>query len=191
MADSDALKELIPQVLRYDPETGEMYWRHRPASLFSQQGKRSAEWAAANWNSRHAGQRAFTAVGSHGYRNGRLSGRGLLLHRVAFVLMTGGWPRCLVDHVNGDRLDNRWCNLREATVTQNAQNAKGYSKTSPYIGVSWNSRLKGYMARVNHKGESYYCGFSVDDPERLARQRDKKAKELFGDFASLNFPEDA
>lgn len=191
MADSDALKELIPQVLRYDPETGEMYWRHRPASLFIQQGKRSAEWAAANWNSRHAGQRAFTAVGSHGYRNGRLSGRGLLLHRVAFVLMTGGWPRCLVDHVNGDRLDNRWCNLREATVTQNAQNAKGYSKTSPYIGVSWNSRLKGYMARVNHKGESYYCGFSVDDPERLARQRDKKAKELFGDFASLNFPEDA
>lgn len=189
MVDLEAVKGLIPQVLRYEPETGELYWRHRPAGSFKGTSKRSAESVAANWNSRHAGKKAFTTVGSHGYRSGRLCGRGLLLHRVAFVCMTGDWPAYELDHINGDRLDNRWCNLRKATRGQNARNIRGHSKTSPYIGVSWNSCLNGYMARVYHNGRSHYCGFSMDDPERLARQRDKKAKELFGEYARLNFEE--
>lgn len=189
MADFETLKGLIPKVLRYEPDTGELYWKHRPTSLFTSTDKRGADWAAANWNSRHAGKPAFTAVGAHGYRCGRLQGAGLLLHRVAFVLMTGDWPTHELDHINGDRLDNRWCNLRKATRNQNARNTKGYSKTSPYLGVSWNSRLNGYMARVYHNGTNHYCGFSVDDPTRLAKQRDKKAKELFGEYARLNFEE--
>lgn len=189
MADLKTLKGLIPQVLRYEPDTGELYWKHRPAGMFTSTDKRSADWAAANWNSKHAGKPAFTAVGAHGYRCGRLQGSGLLLHRVAFVLMTNDWPKYEVDHVNGDRLDNRWVNLRPVSKAQNIRNSRGYSKTSEYIGVYWSRSLEGYMARVNHEGKSYYCGFSKTDPERLARQRDQKAKELFGEYARLNFEE--
>jgi len=189
MADFEALKGLIPKVLVYDPETGELYWKHRAVSTFIGTEKRSAEKVAANWNSRFGGQRAFTSVGKNGYRAGNLNRVGLLLHRVAFVLMTGDWPLHEVDHINGDRLDNRWTNLRSVSGAQNRRNACGYGKTSEYIGVCWNSSLGGYMARVHHNGESHYCGFSVDDPARLARQRDKKAKELFGEYARLNFEE--
>lgn len=191
MADAEALKGLIPQVLCYEPDSGQMHWRTRSPSSFSSTGKRSADWVAANWNSRHAGKPAFTAVGIHGYRCGRLQGSGLLLHRVAFVLMTGDWPTHELDHINGDRLDNRWCNLRKVTRGQNSRNKGPHGKTSDYIGVSWNSSLGGYMSAVYHNGKKHYCGFSVGDPERLARQRDRKAKELFGEYARLNFKENA
>jgi hypothetical protein len=53
--------------------------------------------------------------------------------------------------------------------------------------VTWNKHLKGYTAKVMKDGVLHYCGFSVNDPEKLARRRDEKAKELFGDFARLNF----
>lgn len=187
MADLEALKRLIPQVLRYCPQEGQLYWRHRPESLFSDSKARRSDWIAANWNSRHAGKPAFTAVGAHGYRCGTLQGCGLTLHRVAFLLMTGDWPEHEVDHRNGDRTDNRWENLRPVSKAQNNRNARGYSKTSDYVGVSWNRSLGGYVARVYHNGKNHYCGFSKSDPESLARRRDKKAKELFGEYAQLNF----
>jgi hypothetical protein len=188
LVEAEALKHLIPQVLEYVPETGEMRWRFRDASLFEDKKRRSAEHCASNWNARHAGQEAFTTIGGHGYRSGRLQGHGLLLHRVAFVLMTGDWPKALVDHIDGDRLNNRWNNLREASSAQNVRNRRGFSRTSPYVGVCWNKALQGYMARVYCGGVVHYCGFSKDDPEKLARRRDQKAQELFGSYAHLNFP---
>ena len=103
--------------------------------------------------------------------------------------MTGDWPVHEVDHINGNRLDNRWANLRQVTRGQNNRNARSYGKTSKYNGVYWNQSLGGYMARVYHNGKSHYCGFSTNDPEKLARRRDEKARELFGEYARLNFPE--
>jgi hypothetical protein len=46
------------------------------------------------------------------------------LHRLAFFYMTGKWPVLHVDHINCMRSDNRWCNLRQATYSQNRMNAK-------------------------------------------------------------------
>ncbi len=190
MVEAEALKHLIPQVLDYLPETGEMRWKVRDVSLFEDKESRSAQHSVANWNARHAGREAFTTIGSHGYRSGRLQGHGLLLHRVAFVLMTGDWPRSLVDHVDGDRLNNRWSNLREASCAQSVRNRRGFSTTSPYIGVYWNKSLQGWIGRVYCGGTVHYCGFSRNDPEKLARRRDRKASELFGDYARLNFPKE-
>lgn len=187
MATTKTIEELIHQTLRYDPEKGELFWKKRDEKMFSDSRKRSAAHIAANWNSKHAGKPAFTAIGSHGYRTGTLGGKRFLLHRVAFFLQTGEWPKNTIDHVNGDRLDNKWSNLRPATRGQNNRNAKGYSKSSPYIGVSWNKCLGGYVSQVYSNGTRHYCGFSKTDPERLAIKRDEKAKELFGEYARLNF----
>lgn len=189
MVDTETLQRLIPQLLTYSPDTGDLYWKPRPPTLFTATATRTAEHMAANWNAKHAGQKALTAVGSHGYKSGRVMGRGLLAHRVIYCLMTGQWPTHEIDHVNGDRTDNRWRNLRQATRAQNNRNLTGYATTSPYIGVYWNKSLGGYMARVYHEGRSHYCGFSRTDPEKIARRRDAKAKELFGEFARLNFEE--
>jgi len=187
MAATKTIEELIHQCLCYDPEKGELFWKRRNEKMFSGSVKRSASHIAANWNSRNAGKPAFTAIGSHGYRTGTFNGKRFLLHRVAFLLQTGEWPKHTIDHVNGDRLDNRWSNLRQATRGQNNRNAKSYSKSSPYIGVSWNKSLKGYVSKIYSNGTEHYCGFSKTDPERLARKRDEKAKELFGEYARLNF----
>lgn len=56
-------------------------------------------------------------------------------HRLAWLYMTGAWPTAQVDHINNDRADNRFCNLREATNAQNAQNRKRKDNKSGFPGV--------------------------------------------------------
>ena len=178
MAETKTLEDLIKLTLSYDPDSGSMTWKERTKDLFTASDKRTAEHKANNWNSKHAGKEAFTCVGGHGYRTGTLMGKRHLLHRVAFVLVTGGWPKMLVDHINGDKLDNRWVNLREANYFQNAHNRSSHGKTCQYVGVYWNKHLGGYFGGVYHKGKRHYCGFSKTDPEKVARIRDAKAREL-------------
>jgi len=54
-------------------------------------------------------------------RNGAFR-RNVKAHRFAFLVMTGTWPRFTVDHINGVRTDNRWCNLRDVTIQENRRN---------------------------------------------------------------------
>ena len=187
MATIKTIEKMIKESLLYDPKTGSLTWLERPVYMFSNTNNRTAEHCAANWNSRFAYSEAFTSIGSHGYRTGTVAGRRFLLHRVAFFIQTGGWPKQLLDHINGDKLDNRWSNLREANHFENAQNKRRHGKTSSFIGVCWNKRLGGYVGKVHHRGKDYYCGFSKDHPEKIARKRDAKALELFGKYARLNF----
>lgn len=98
----------LHEVLRYEPATGKLFWRVR---------------GFAQFDNKHAGKEAFTADNGHGYRHGRVDGKGLKAHRVIFAMMKGYWP-VGVDHRNGIRSDNRWRNLREATKKVNAQNQK-------------------------------------------------------------------
>jgi len=103
------------------------------------------------------------------------------LHRVLT-----GWP--LVDHINGDGLDNRRINLRPATPTQNNANSRVRPRTaSGFKGVTWNERSRKWAARAHCGGHVYYLGLFVD-PADAARAYDSKARELFGNFARLNFP---
>jgi hypothetical protein len=188
MATNKTIEELIKLSLRYEPETGELYWRERPVESFQAGRKFGKPQKAAIWNGSYAGKRAFTSVNARGYRHGKLNGKDLTLHRVAFILQTGQWPKECVDHINGAKLDNRWSNLREASRAQNTWNARGYSKTSPYVGVSWNTRARIFIASIRKDGKYYYIGRSKD-PEVLARKRDKFAKEFYGEYARLNFNE--
>ncbi|KZF03838.1 hypothetical protein A2J03_06545 [Rhodococcus sp. EPR-157] len=92
-------------------------------------------------------------------------------------------PKEQVDHINGDRLDNRRTNLRIATHGQNSFNAKRIS-TFGYTGVSRNhARLSAVIAA---KTDKLYIG-TFDTPDEAAWMRDQWAIELHGDFARLNF----
>ncbi len=67
-----------------------------------------------------------------GYLTVSLNGKSYLCHRLAFFLINDAWPVNDVDHINGDRSDNRWCNLRQATRQQNLFNKLGNkAKTLP------------------------------------------------------------
>jgi hypothetical protein len=94
--------------------------------------------------------------------------------------------KLIVDHINGNVLDNRKCNLRVCTRAENSRNLrKSRNNTSGYTGVSKNKNR--WCASIAYNNRRYYIGSFVSK-EEAARARDLKAIELHGEFASLNFP---
>jgi hypothetical protein len=112
------------------------------------------------------------------------------LHRVIYEIHTGELipDGYVIDHANRNPLDNRVQNLRLATKSQNAANSKRLSNsTTPYRGVS-QTRSKKWKAAI--KSGCNCIGLGVfSTPEEAARAYDAAAKDYFGEFASLNFPE--
>lgn len=112
------------------------------------------------------------------------------MHRVVLSAI----PSIKIDHKDGDGLNNRRDNLRVATDSQNQFNAKrrkdnssGFKGVQIYCGNG--QRTKQWKAQIRHHGHVIYLG-KFDDPAEAARIYDSKAKELFGEFARLNFPQE-
>lgn len=114
-----------------------------------------------------------------------------LMHRVIVERMTGApIPKGYeVDHADGNPLDNQRENLRPVTRSQNNMNGRSrQGTTSQYKGVCWESRYKKWRAYISKDGVRTELGLFKDEKE-AAQAYDAKAKELFGEFARLNFPE--
>lgn len=93
-----------------------------------------------------------------------------------------------VDHINGDGLDNRRENLRLCTHAENLHNSKKYKNNSTgFKGVHWNKQRNIYQVYIMINRKHKYIG-SFTILEEAARAYDKAAKEYYGDFARLNFP---
>lgn len=112
MIEPDVLRAL----LHYDPETGGLTWKPRSRDMFS----RRRLWLS--WNTRFAGKPAFRNK-SNGYWRGTLLHRVWPSHRVIWAIHYGRWPAGVIDHINGDTLDNRIENLRCVTQAANLRNA--------------------------------------------------------------------
>jgi hypothetical protein len=95
-----------------------------------------------------------------------------------------GWPR--VDHRDGDGLNNRRNNLREATSRQNNCNQKGRVGSSPFKGVSWDSRRKSWRAQIAAAQRHLHLGYFAEE-HAAALAYDVAARKQFGEFAALNF----
>ena len=99
-------------------------------------------------------------------------------------------PHLVVDHINHNGLDNRKANLRLCTRAQNNRNARPRiqrNKRSKYKGVSFDKNRNLFKALIQHNKKVHYLG-SFKNETDTAKAYDKKAKELFGEFAYLNFP---
>lgn len=118
----------------------------------------------------------------NGYYRVSILGRDYRVHRLAFLYMTGSFPDN-VDHINRVRSDNRWCNLRPCTRSQNQWNMTGYGK-SGIKGVRQAGK-RGWQARICKEGKEIHIGY-YQDPKEAAEAYNAKATELFGEFASLN-----
>lgn len=139
----DRLKEL----LSYDPESGEF-------TRTVDQGR----------------QRAGCIAGSidpiNGYIRIGIDKVCHKAHRLAWLYMTGQWPPDVIDHINGDRSDNRFSNLRLAVVSENNQNVQAARKDSRsgYRGVSWLKARGKWRATINVDGKQHHLGY-FDSPE--------------------------
>lgn len=148
----------IKGILNYEPKTGCMTW-------LESRGRIKAGDIAGN-----------THV--NGYRRLSIDGKEQLCHRLAWEAVHGEIPAGLViDHINGDRGDNRIQNLRAVPQSINAQNrskASSHNKTG-LLGVSFHKRSKRFNAQINVQGASLHLG-SFISPE-LAHEAYCKAKK--------------
>lgn len=158
----------LSKVLEY--KDGKLYWRMRSPDMF-EDGPRDKEWRCKNWNSRNSGKEAFTANLS-GYKVGRLNKRNYLAHVIVWALLKGYWPRQQIDHINGDKADNRIENLREVTCSENSKNCKMRAdNTSGSVGVYKNNKLGKWEVRAHNKYFGLYNSF---EEAKLARKQIEK-----------------
>jgi len=106
----------------------------------------------------------------------------ILMHRVVNDTPIG----MDTDHINGDRLDNRRCNLRSATRAQNAVNRpKQVNNTSGFKGVTWHKRIGKWQAWIIESKKQSHLGY-FDSKHQAAAIVDKEAIKRTGEFARLN-----
>ena len=95
----------------------------------------------------------------------------------------------VVDHIDGNGLNNRRSSLRICTHRQNMWNSRPRGKGSKYKGVCWDKSRKRWIVVVRRGDLHIHLG-RFDDEVEAARAYDRKAFELFGEFAYLNFPDE-
>lgn len=134
----------LQALLHYEPSTGQFTW------LVGRTGGTRAGDAAG-------------CLGAHGYWHIKVGGRLRKAHRLAWLYMTGGHPLAQIDHQDGVRTNNRWENLREATVQQNAHNKRlPRTNTSGYRGVTWSKKAGRWQAAIKVRGVTQFLGYFDD-----------------------------
>lgn len=144
--------------LSFDPATGRFIWL-RPY------GTKTKIGSVAGGRSKHQGYSVIW-INKKSYR----------AHRLAWLYMTGAWPIGEIDHINGDRSDNRIANLRDVTAKQNQQNRR-YARpdnVSSLIGAGWIASRKKWRARICLDRRSIYLGYF--DTKELAHDAYLQAK---------------
>lgn len=119
------------------------------------------------------------------YAETKINGKPVLMH----IFLIGKRRGFVTDHINGDGLDNRRCNLRFATHLQNMANRKrAIHSKSGFKGVH-QDQYGGFVAAARKNGEYHYAGY-FHSAKEAALAYDAKAKEIHGEFARLNFPKE-
>lgn len=152
--------DLVKEYVEYDPDIGSFIWIKRR--------RRVTVGMAAG------------SVNAHGYLHIRFNGQFLKAHRVAWFLFYGVWPDQMLDHINGERADNRIANLRLATPTQNSANRGANVGTGKLKGTRFQKGK--WEAYVGINGRFQYLGRYPTELEAHAAHV-AASKETYGEFA--------
>lgn len=145
---------LARSLWQYDAENGRLLWIRPP------KGGRAREGSEAG------------TIDVYGYRVVRYKGKGYKVHRIVWLMVTGEFPEGVIDHIDGDRQNNRWTNLRDVSWLENSHNSRPRGGLSGVRGVSWFSQYGKWKASFTLAGVHYFVGYydSVD-PARAALER--------------------
>lgn len=136
--------DVIRQLLDYNPETGQLWWKFRDRIWFK------TERSFRVWNMVYAETEALTCLDASGYMHGNIFNCRTRAHRLIWAWFHGVWPSGDVDHINGIRHDNRIENLRDVTRAENLKNQqRRKDNTSGHVGIDllpetgrWRVRVK-------------------------------------------------
>lgn len=132
----------------YNPATGELLWKIRASTNIK------------------IGSAAGSINRSRGYLYVKWKRKSILAHRLIWFYMTGQWPKLTIDHINRDKLDNRWSNLREVTHALNQHNRNtNCTSRSGCIGVDWFASRKSWRARITTNGKTVHIGYFATKEE--------------------------
>lgn len=138
--------ERVRELLDYDSSTGVFRWRRN-------------------------GKVAGCATGSHPYVIIRIDQIARYAHRLAWLYVFGVWPDHTIDHANGDKHDNRLCNLREATMAQQLQN-----QGRPGLGATYNKQAGKWTAQISVNRRRTHLGYFDTAEAAEAAYRAAKAE---------------
>lgn len=163
--------ERLRELLRYEPETG----------VFTRR-------IATGYRGRHRAGEIAGSINDQGYRIICVGTEKYRAHQLAWLYMKRVWPGEL-DHINGVRDDNRLCNLRKTSSSQNKANSKlRTDSVSGFKCVRWEKRRRHYVARIRANGKQTHLG-SFNTPERAFVAYLLAAKKHFGAFARWDVAE--
>lgn len=155
--------EQVRALLDYSPETGVLRWKRHMTPR----------------------ARAGTEAGviqDGKYRRVGILGRYYMAHRLAWLIVYGRWPEVEIDHVNGNKADNRICNLREATPTQNRWNTRHRNRAG-LTGAGYSAHKGQYRAQIRiEDGGRKFLGW-FDSAEEAHAAYAVASKELHGEFS--------
>lgn len=166
---------LLRQLLDYNPDTGALTWKWQESCDAFE-----SEWAKDRFNDNVAGSPAICGRSTIGYLKGQIRGQSVYAHRVIWKLVHGYDP-ATIDHINGDRSDNRISNLRDVEFATNMRNtASRPGQNVVHQGVYWEPDRKKWRAEIgggsrNHKKR--LGRFSTKDEAIKAR---KEAEQALG-----------
>lgn len=144
---------LLSDILTIDLSNGDLTWKRRLSETSTRD---------KSFNLQFAGKPALSGI-QDGYKRGAIFNHKFRAHRVVFAMSNGAWPKHLIDHINGNKLDNSPENLRDVTQSQNLRNAcTPVTNTSGAIGVIWCELHGLWQARIKVDGRNHFLGSFVD-----------------------------
>ncbi len=170
MADKSVTQEYFFKLLDVDFEKGTLTWKKRDISMFK------TERAMNAWNGRNANKFALTNHHNMGYRSGFIERTPYLAHRVIWFMKHNEWP-IEIDHINGNRADNRIINLRAVTHRQNLRNQRlRKNNTSGHNGIHWFKTRSKWMVLIKVDGISKFGGYfeKIEDAVKKRKELDVK-----------------
>lgn len=155
-------KPIFHELFSYDPKTGSIFQKKKRPKV------KVGEIAGS--------------ITPKGYRYIQAKGRKYPAHHLVWYFETGSFPTLFLDHIDGNKLNNHFSNLREVTTKQNNEHrGKQVNNTTGYKGVTFNKRLNKFIAQIQHNYETKYLGV-FETALDASHAYEKAAKSCFSHY---------